>query len=34
MDYKLKWPNVKGRKRINIDDVNYGIWKNWLSCYV
>ena len=24
MDYKLKWPNVKGRKRINIDDVNYG----------
>ena len=24
MDYKLKWPNVKGRKRINIDDINYG----------
>ena len=24
MDYKLKWPNVKGRKRINTDDINYG----------
>ena len=24
MEYKLEWPNVKGRKEIKVDDVKYG----------